>query len=107
MTQILCYKQVPPILILEYPFKNIVTSHTLEFKTNSGINTLKLRGIIYHSQYHFTSRVVSLKNQVWYHDGMVIGRSCINEGHLNNISNENLKKCRQRNLVLAIYAQTF
>jgi hypothetical protein len=107
MTQILCYKQVPPILVLEYPFKNIVTSHTLEFKTNTGTKKLKLQGIVYHGQYHFTSCIVSIKNQVWCHDGMVIGRSCINEGYMNNMSDENLKKCKQRNLVPAIYAQSF
>jgi hypothetical protein len=100
------YKEVPPVLVLEYPFKNIATSHSLDFKTDAGIKTLKLRGIVYHGQYHFTSRIISNENQVWYHDGMVIGQSCINEGGLSNLCDEKLKNCRQRNLVLALYAQT-
>jgi len=60
-------KQIPSVLVLEYPFKNIVTSHILQFKTDIGIKTLELQGIIYHNQYHYTSCIVSMENQVWYH----------------------------------------
>jgi len=52
MKQILFYKEIPSVLVLEYPFKNIVTSHIVQFKTDIGIKTLKLQGIIYHGQYH-------------------------------------------------------
>ena len=48
MKQIVYYNDAPYILILEYPFKNIETSHSLEIVSEDGkINIWKLRGIMY------------------------------------------------------------
>jgi len=105
MQQILFYNDVPPILVLEYPWRNIVTSHKLEFETENGTKTLDLRGIVYHGQYHFTSRIISSQKQVWYHDGMTTGKTCSYDGQLNDMQDNNLRKCRQRHLTLAIYIQ--
>jgi hypothetical protein len=86
--------------------RNIVTSHRLEFKTDTGVKSLLLRGIVYHGNNHFTSRIVSLDNQVWYHDGMTTGRSCISDGLLNDVCDAGLRMCQQGSLVLAVYAQS-
>ena len=96
---------MPPILVLEYPQRSIVTSHKLEFETENGTKTLDLRGIVYHGQYHFTSRIISSQKQVWYHDGMTTGKSCSYDGMLNDMTDNDLRKCRQRYLSLAVYAQ--
>ena len=51
--------------------KNIQTSHSLEFMTDEGeIKILNLRGIVYHGGYHFTSRIISSDQQIWYHNGI-------------------------------------
>ena len=105
MTQILFFKQVPPILVLEYSMRNIVTSHKLEFRTDTGIKSLTLRGIVYHGHYHFTSRVISRQKKVWYLDGISTGNSCIDDGSLDDLCDNELKSCRSNGLVLAIYAQ--
>jgi len=106
MNQIFFYKDVPSVLVLEYPFQNIVTSHRLEFRSDTRMNTLVLRGIVYHGDNHFTSRIVSLDNQVWYHDGMTTGRLCASDGLLNDLCDNDLRMCREKNLVLAVYAQS-
>jgi hypothetical protein len=105
MKQVVFYNDIPHIIVLEYPFKDIETSHTLEFVAEDGaIKILKLRGIIYHGGYHFTSRIISTNHQVWYHDGITTGSSCTKDGTLANMSDK-LQKCREKNLILAIYAQ--
>ena len=99
------YKEVPHILALEYPMKNIVTSHWLHFETDDGVKALTLRGVVYYGAYHFTSRIVSASGHVWYHDGMSTGNICNDDGLLNLMSDTDIKTCRSRDLVLAIYAQ--
>src|SRR5204862_281163 len=77
----------------------------LASETENGTKTLDLRGIVYHGQYHFTSRIISSQKQVWYHDGMTTGKSCSYDGMLNDMTDNDLRKCRQRYLSLAVYAQ--
>jgi hypothetical protein len=101
------YKSPPKLLIMEYPGQDIKTSHCLRFVDEDKEETVKLhlRGIIYHGGFHFTSRVISAAGDVCYHDGMVTGRSCVYDSHLKLLSYEDLGHCKNRNLVLAVYAQ--
>jgi hypothetical protein len=106
MKQVIFYNEVPNIVVLEYPMKNIQTSHCLEFLTEEGEQQkLTLRGIVYHGGYHFTSRIISSDQHIWYHDGIHTGKMCIRDGILGNLSNDKLRLCRDRNFVLALYAQ--
>ena len=92
-------------MILEYPEKAIRTSHKIVFHTDEGNITLHLRGIIYHGGYHFTSRVIDSEGNVWYYDGQK-GQTCDEEGNLGSKSDQDLRECKGRNLVLAVYSQT-
>ena len=106
MKQVIFYNEIPNIVILEYPMKNIQTSHTLDLITEKGeIKILNLRGIVYHGGYHFTSRIVSSEKKIWYHDGINTGKVCLKDGLLGNTSEDRLRVCRGRDLVLAVYAQ--
>ena len=110
MKQVVCYNEVPNIVILEYPMTNIETSHSLEFLTeNNKIKVLKLRGIVYHGGYHFTSCIVTSEQHIWYHDEINTGKICVRDGTLGNITDDGLRLrvCRGRDLTLAVYAQTF
>ena len=106
MKQVIFYNEIPNIVILEYPMKNIQTSHSLEFMTDEGeIKILNLRGIVYHGGYHFTSCIVSSEQKIWYHDGINTGKLCFRDGILRSQSEDRLRVCQGRNLVLAVYAQ--
>ncbi|KAJ6517750.1 hypothetical protein DFH09DRAFT_940166 [Mycena vulgaris] len=50
-------------------------------RDNSNV-TLKLRGLIYHSEIaaHFTSVVLDAEGLMWYHDGITTKRTCVNNG---------------------------
>ena len=96
------YHEVPNIVILEYPMKTIHTSHTLEFLTDKGDKQiLQLRGIVYHGRYHFTSRIISSEQDIWFHDWINTGKMCPKDRIVVNLTNDHL---RGRDLVLAVYA---
>ena len=98
------YKEAPEILVLEYPHTNIKTSHKIKMKIQDEYKVLCLRGIIYHGNNHFCSRIISVDETIWYHDGITTGNNSIEDGHLSNMNYEDLKTCNGKRLVLAIYA---
>jgi hypothetical protein len=98
------YKNPPNILVLNYPGKDIRTSHKIVFDSDEGYVTLHLRGIIYLGGYHFTSRVICTDGSVWYHDGQK-GHICNEEGLLKLMRDRDLRACEGRALTLAVYAQ--
>jgi PIF1-like helicase len=53
---------------------------------------LRLKGIIYFGGDHFTSRIISSTNRVWYHDGITTGASVEDEGQLSD--GVDLTRCR-------------
>jgi hypothetical protein len=90
--------------VLEYGQADMRTSHRLKVKIDEDDVELHLRGIVYHGSFHFTSRFISEKDDVWYHDGRRIGSTCIYDGDLTCAQDSDLRRCRKRDLVLAVYA---
>lgn len=104
MVQPICYNTPPYVLVLEYAQVDIHTSHKVKIKVDEDDIELHLRGIVYHGSFHFTSQFISEKGDVWYHDGRRTGRTCIYNGDLTNTQDSDLRKYRNRDLVLAVYA---
>ena len=63
-----------------------------------------LKGIVYAGDFHYTSRICA-NGLVWFHDGMVTGRSCTYEGKLNVFTDSDLSVCNGKTSSLIIYAQ--
>jgi hypothetical protein len=66
---------------------------------------LDVRGLIYHGDFHFTSCIIGADGNMWYHDGMVTGSNCENEGNFDKFSSRELLKCKGKRLVLVVYAR--
>ena len=105
MIEHVAYAEVPKIIILEYPYCNTKTSHKVKFVVNGEEVLLSLRGIIYHGDNHFTSRVFSSEGKVWFHDGITTKNKCIEDGQLDDKSNNDLRYYEDQELVLAVYSQ--
>jgi Helitron helicase-like domain at N-terminus/PIF1-like helicase len=103
LIQPITYFSSPKILILVYHKCNIKTSHKI--KANGKSEYLYLRGIIYYGQFHFSSRFISSKGDVWYHDGITTGSNCVSDGPLKYMNDDQLKFCNNKELMLAIYTQ--
>ena len=98
------YKEVPEILVLEYPYTNIKSFHRIKIKIQDEYKVLSLRGIIYHGNNYFCSRIISVNGTIWYNDGITTDNNSIEDGHLLTTNYEELKTCNGKILVLAIYA---
>ncbi|EDQ98041.1 uncharacterized protein LACBIDRAFT_314780 [Laccaria bicolor S238N-H82] len=105
MIEHVSYAEVPKIIILEYPYCNTETSHKVKFVVNGEEVLLSLRGIIYHGDNHFTSRVFSYEGKVWFHNGITTKNKCIEDGQLDDKSNNDLRYYQDQELVLAVYSQ--
>ena len=92
-------------MVFEYPNTKIKTSHKIRFKTDNAITVLHLRGIVYHGENHFTSRIISPNGNIWFHDGISTGSTCEIDGHLKTTTDRALYNCKGNKLVMAIYAQ--
>ena len=103
--QPISFKSAPNVLVFEINTRNIKLSKTLKFEQEGETVVLNVRGIIYHRDIHFTSRIIATDGIVWYHDGMTTRSSCENEGHFDKFSSRNLFKCKGKKLILVVYAR--
>ncbi|KIM72761.1 hypothetical protein PILCRDRAFT_81623, partial [Piloderma croceum F 1598] len=58
------------------------TCHMIKYNPPGKVSetvVLDVRGLIYHGEFQFTSRIIGTDGMVWYHDGMTTGSSCENE----------------------------
>ena len=65
---------------------------------------LYLKGIVYYGENYFTSRIITKDGKIWFNDGITTGGKSIEEGHLSTMADKNLRKCKGKDLVLAVYA---
>jgi hypothetical protein len=99
------FKSIPSLLVFEINSRNIKISKTLKFVQHDETAVLDVRGLIYHGDFHFTSRIVGNDGNVWYHDGITTGSACENEGDIEKFSSKKLLRCRGKQLVLVVYAR--
>ena len=78
--------------------------HEIKIKIQDEYEVLSLRGIIYHGNNHFCSRIISADGTIWYNDGITTKNNGIEDGHLLTMNHEELITCNGKILVLAIYA---
>ncbi|KAJ7697463.1 hypothetical protein B0H17DRAFT_866647, partial [Mycena rosella] len=76
MTMLSRVLDVPPLIVLEINHKRLHFDEELVFDCNGALVKLKLRGIIYGGQGHFTCRFVDRGGVLWFHDGIATARRC-------------------------------
>ena len=59
---------------------------SLKFVQDSETVILDVRGLIYHGDFHFTSRIIGNDTKVWHRDRMTTGSTFENEGDLDSFS---------------------
>ncbi len=96
--------KVPPIICAElYPQGHpmqLDIDRDLTLNVNGTACRWSVRGMIYWGADHFTCRYVHVDGQVWYHDGISTGRSCVMESSLAEV---NLCHARGRQLSHVVY----
>ena len=97
MMQPISFKTSPSTLVFEINMRNIKVSKTLKFEQEGRMVVLDVRGLIYHEDLHFTSRITGTDGIVWYHDSMTTGSNCENDGDFDKFSSNNMLNCRGKN----------
>ncbi|KAL1711988.1 hypothetical protein EV715DRAFT_214510 [Schizophyllum commune] len=82
----------PDILCLDRSDVPLIISHALSFNGSP----MRLRGIVYSGESHFTCRVVDESGTVYRHDGIINGEVCEREGDLARMAPEVLGTWRSR-----------
>ncbi|TFK52742.1 hypothetical protein OE88DRAFT_1626892 [Heliocybe sulcata] len=67
---------------------------------------LRLCGIVYFGEFHFTCRFITKTKDVYFNDGAQTGRQCILEGNLYDMDIYSLLTCRGKSASLALYMQS-
>ncbi|KAJ7029809.1 hypothetical protein C8F04DRAFT_962458 [Mycena alexandri] len=98
-------ESVPPLFVVSLDKDGIIYSRAVSFDMGGEMSVLRLRGVIYSGWGHFTARYISLNGVVWYHDGILTGRSCVEEGNLDTLSTDFLVSARGRRAINLIYAK--
>jgi hypothetical protein len=78
-------------------------SKKMDIQISKVIANYKLKGIVYLGNFHFTCRLITSNDRVWFHDGRITARRCCEEGHFSNFSNTDLLTCDEKNAMLAVY----
>lgn len=89
LTRPMSFVSAPNPLVLEINSRNIKMSKALEFVQDGESIVLKVRGLIYHWDFHFTSYIVGTDGFVLYNDGMTTGNIYKKEGDFDEFSNKN------------------
>ncbi|KAJ7681428.1 hypothetical protein B0H17DRAFT_908206, partial [Mycena rosella] len=73
---------VPPIMLIDINHDRLRFDEELAFDCNGSLVRMKLGGIVYGGQVHFTSRFIDINGTIRFHDGISTGRNCIPETNL-------------------------
>ncbi|KAJ7710361.1 hypothetical protein B0H17DRAFT_915026 [Mycena rosella] len=101
-------RDVPSILVVSVSFAKLVIDEFIGFKTPTREKSLRLTGLIYHSEMarHFTSMVLDKKGYLWYHDGITTRSRCTLVGHWSTLDKLGLHRRGDYKLSAAIYADS-
>jgi hypothetical protein len=90
-----------PLLMLHVPFTDVKINRKIKI---SG-KTLTLKGAVYYGEHHYTSRIVTQEQTVWFHDGMVTGGDIQYQKKKSlAMKDKFFNKCKHNSVTLLIYA---
>ncbi|KAJ7019553.1 hypothetical protein C8F04DRAFT_975515 [Mycena alexandri] len=96
---------VPDFIFISVDSDKLLADKRLTIDVAGVRVTLPLRGIVYGGGAHFVCRFISKRGRVWYHDGIVTGSRCVDDGWLKNVDPRWLMSTRTREAVLLVYAR--
>jgi hypothetical protein len=70
------------IYAIDVTDRNVTQSQMIKIQGSVCATHLHLRGLVYHSDYHFTCQIIVQSENIWFHDGMTTGQAAIKEGEV-------------------------
>ncbi|KAJ7678833.1 hypothetical protein B0H14DRAFT_2423129, partial [Mycena olivaceomarginata] len=78
---------VPPVMMISITHQKSPFDRVLQYDCAGNLVGVRLRGIIYGGNGHFTCRYIDAAGTVWFHDGVITGRQCRREGNICDLRN--------------------
>ncbi len=94
-SQCCMYRVAPPFVTVLAAFTEAPPDPVLHLIASGDHTEYRLTGIVYYGTHHFTARYVDPQGQVWFNDGITLGRHAISEGLLSNIDMSADKSSKQ------------
>ncbi|KAJ7187209.1 hypothetical protein C8R46DRAFT_880338 [Mycena filopes] len=92
-------------MLFDLTHDKLVFNDEIVLDTDTGRARLRLRGIIYGGQGHFTCRFIQSDGTIWFHDGITTGSSCLRESKVQDIGDRlQLHRCGEKTAAAVIYA---
>jgi hypothetical protein len=105
MSNIVHFIRSPNIICIDGLPENVNICSSVKLTGVNSCNMIfKLVGIIYHGEFHFTSRYISSNNEMSYHDGMISEKYSYN-GDITKFEKSALRQYNSKKAVMAIYAR--
>lgn len=99
------FTQTPHLIALELENHNAQISKAIRVQDSQNHSTvLKLRGIIYLGEFHFTAWLLSQDGTIWFYDGIGTGKYCLPDGHIQSADLATFNKCQGKEALMVIYA---
>ncbi|KAJ6488146.1 hypothetical protein C8R47DRAFT_978889 [Mycena vitilis] len=94
------------MILFDLNSDRLVFSNELVLPCQGEVVSLRLRGIVYGGQGHFTCRYIERGGEMWFHDGITTGRVCLPEINLSRVEDRlRLHRCGEKKAVAVIYSR--
>ena len=97
------FSETHKICAVDVTDRNVTLSRTVKIQGSVQATTLHLKGLVYHSGYHFPCQIIDESGNIWFHDGITTRRILIKDGKFGSVSQPNPKECRNKQLYHFIY----
>ena len=91
---------MPSLFVFEFSNQVLHINLLIDIQLQNDPQRLRLAGVIYYGQHHFTAQIILSDGQIWFYDGIETGRNLIYNGSINS---NPISHCRGKQAVAAIY----
>jgi hypothetical protein len=98
------FTNMPSLIVFELANHVLHIDLLIDLQPCNGNHRMRLAGVVYYGQHHFTAQIILSDGQIWFYDGIVTGNHLVYSGSINQ--NPDLSHCRGKQAVAAIYVWT-
>ena len=98
------FTDMPSLVVFEFGNQVLHINLLIDIQHHNGhaSQSMRLAGVVYYGQHHFTAQNILSDGQFWFYDGVDTGKNLIYSGTV-NLNPPNLSLCRGKQAVAAIY----
>ena len=96
------FENMPSLFAFEFSNQLLHINLLIDIPLQNYQQRMRLSGVVYYGQHHFTAQIILSDGQVWFYDGIDTGRNLIYNGSINS-NPPSISHCRGKQAVAAIY----